>query len=142
MTEASVADLEALRVAEKEQALRYRRLAALAEEVGDPATAQRLHDLHADEQHHLSRLTARLIELGITPAEVGVVAQQSAAGGADALAEWESRARQWEAEEVSRYEQLLSGGRELDPATRALAESILEVERHHAEHLSGKWTLA
>jgi len=119
--------------------MRYRGLAVLAEERGDPATAQRLHDLHADEQHHLSRLTARLIELGITPADLPVSMGRNADHELDG---WEARARQWEAEEVDRYEKLLTRGRELDPTTRALAESILEVERHHAEHLSGKWTLA
>jgi len=54
--------LEALheaRAAEKEQAAFYRRLAAEAEALGDDALAERLNGLHADEQHHLSRLTAR-----------------------------------------------------------------------------------
>lgn len=127
--------LEALRFAEKEQAVNYRRLSVLAETDGDEATAQRLHDLHADEQHHLSRLTARLIELGHTPRPLpaGPVAEAS-------LQEWESAARDREDGEVRQYELLLAG--ELDPVTRGLLEGILEVERHHREELAGKWTVA
>lgn len=134
MSDTLVAALESLRIAEKSQAMRYRSLAALAEELDDEQTAQRLHDLHADEQHHLSRLTARLVELGRTPADLASV---PAPGD---LAGWEDRARGHEQEEVDRYEALLRG--ELDPQTRALVESILEVERQHRDRLSGKWTLA
>ena len=62
MSEERVAAIEAMRMAEKAQAMFYRRLAALAEVENRPDEAQRLHDLHADEQHHLSRLSALLIE--------------------------------------------------------------------------------
>ena len=129
------AAIEALRAAEKEQAMFYRRLAALAEALDDEATAQRLHDLHADEQHHLSRLTARLVELGRSPTDLS--AATSAPGDLDG---WEDRAREREKAEVARYEVFLAG--EIDPATRHLAESILEVERLHRDQLGGKWTMA
>lgn len=134
MSDTLVTALESLRTAEKAQAMRYRRLAALAEELGDEQTAQRLHDLHADEQHHLSRLTARLVELGRTPADLAPVSSSGE------LAGWEERTRRYEQDEVDRYETFLRG--ELDPQTRALADSILEVERQHRDRLSGKWTLA
>src|SRR5690606_27127888 len=62
------------RAAEKEQALFYRALAALAEERGDTALSERLNGLHADEQHHLSRLTARLVELNEPLADLSHVA--------------------------------------------------------------------
>lgn len=127
-------DLEALRRAEKAQALHYRTLAALAEAAGDEATAQRLHGLHADEQHHLSRLTARLVELGETPAEITVSTSRAALEG------WEDDARRRELEEVERYGAFLEQA--LDPATRALAQGILEVETHHRDNLGGKWTIA
>lgn len=136
MTESLATTLEALRRAEKAQALRYRGLAALAEEIDDEATAQRLHDLHADEQHHLSRLTARLVELGETPADLAATDV-----GAATLEGWEHEARIREAEEVSRYEAFLADKR-LDAATRTLIEGILEVEIHHRDELAGKWTIA
>ena len=135
MSELLIAALEALRAAEKGQAMHYRRLAALAEEQGDEATAQRLHDLHADEQHPLSRLTARLVELGRTPAELAPPPLD-----AGELEPWEAQARLREEAEVERYEAFLRA--ELDPATRALAEAILEVEIHHRDELAGKWTIA
>ena len=59
--------LEQARAAEKAQALFYRALAAEAEARGNERLSERLNELHADEQHHLSRLTARLLELGATP---------------------------------------------------------------------------
>lgn len=127
--------LEEIRAAEKAQASRYRQLAALAEAVGDEPTAQRLHDLHADEQHHLSRITARLVELGHTPVELISTIDPSLA-----LDDWEAESRRLETAEVARYEALLRA--DLDPTTRALAEQILEVERLHRDQLAGKWTLA
>lgn len=127
--------LEEIRAAEKAQASRYRQLAALAEAVGDDATSQRLHDLHADEQHHLSRITARLVELGHTPVEL-----VSTIDPALALDDWEAESRRLEAAEVARYEALVSS--DLDSTTQALAEQILEVELLHRDQLAGKWTLA
>ena len=135
MSGAWVAAVERCRLAEKEQALFYRRLGAWAEAAGDEALAARFHDLHADEQHHLSRLTARLVEVGVAPAGVDEVRAPAAA-----LDGWEEVARTREGEEIERYQALLRG--ELDPATRSLAVAILEVERIHAGELGGKWTLA
>jgi rubrerythrin len=127
--------LEELRAAEKAQAMFYRRLAATAEAAGAEAFAQRLHDLHADEQHHLSRLTARLVELGYSPADLSGVSSVQAD-----LTGWEAVAREREGVEVMRYEELLHG--DLDPETRALAEAIVAVERMHRALLEGKWTMA
>lgn len=127
--------LEEIRAAEKAQASRYRQLAALAEAIGDEATSQRLHDLHADEQHHLSRITARLVELGHTPVEL-----VSTVDPGLALDDWEAESRRLEAAEVARYEALVCS--DLDSTTRALAEQILEVELLHRDQLAGKWTLA
>lgn len=132
---AVIAAIEERRAGEKAQALFYRALAAAAEEAGDEPLAQRLHDLHADEQHHLSRLTARLLELGAVPADLGAT-RASGAG----LAGWELSARERERTEIEGYETLLRG--ELDDRTRALAGEILEVERHHERELGGKWTMA
>ncbi len=67
MTSDLIAALEEARAAEKEQALFYRALAAEAERRGDAALSERYNELHADEQHHLARLTARLLELGAAP---------------------------------------------------------------------------
>jgi rubrerythrin len=127
--------LEEARAAEKEQALFYRALAAEAEDRGDAAMSERFNDLHADEQHHVSRLSARLLELGAGLADIANLAGERV--GMDA---WEAPARAREAAEVMRYERLLQGG--LDAETRALIEEILDTERHHAAELGGKWTTA
>jgi rubrerythrin len=127
--------LQAARRAEKEQALFYRALAAAAEDRADEALSERFNGLHADEQHHLSRLTARLLELGVSPEDVSALR----AGEPD-LDGWEAASREREADEVRRYEALLGLG--ADPATEHLLREILETERHHAEELGGKWTLA
>ena len=133
MNQQSVQDLlAAARAAEKAQALRYRALAAAAEEVGDAAASQRLNELHADEQHHLSRLTARLIELGIPLADLAGVHPETF--GLDV---WEAAARPLEEDEVRRYEHLLAEA--LDEPTAALISEILSTERHHAQELGGKW---
>lgn len=127
--------LDVCREAEKEQALFYRALAAEAESRGDGELGQRFHDLHADEQHHLSRLSARLVELGRHPGSLDHVRAQPVP-----LEEWEPVARRRERDEVKRYEILLE--QDLDAATRRLVEEILEVERRHAGELGGKWTMA
>lgn len=127
--------LQECREAEKEQALFYRMLAAAAEEEGDAALSERFNELHADEQHHLSRLTARLLELGAAPAELSHVRVPPVP-----LAGWEAAAHPREAREVHRYEALLARG--ADPGTEDLLREILETERRHAEHLGGKWTKA
>ena len=128
--------LQSARRAEKEQALFYRALAAEAEERGDAALSERFNELHADEQHHVSRLTARLLELGVSPDDVSSLRAADAA----VIEGWELQARAWETEEVRRYEALLEMG--ADAETEALLREILDTERHHAEELGGKWTLA
>jgi len=127
--------LESLRRAEKEQALLYRRLGALAETVGDEELAQRFHDLHADEQHHLSRLTARLLELGGRPVDLGDIRV-----GAATLDGWETLVHQRETLEVQRYREAIE--RPSDEATRSLLLDILGVEERHLTGRGGKWTLA
>lgn len=127
--------LQECRAAEKEQALFYRALAAAAEERGDAGLSERFNELHADEQHHLSRLTARLLELGASPAELGHLR-----GTPAALEGWEAAAAERESAEVARYESLPLA--ELDGTTAALVREILDTERHHARELGGKWTPA
>jgi rubrerythrin len=127
--------LEAIRSSEKEQALFYRGLAARAEEVGDVELAQRFHGLHADEQHHLSRLTARLLELGSRPRNLDhVVPIETPLDG------WEVVVRERENAEVALYRAIL--GHELDEETRDLIDEILAVESRHVTELGGKWTMA
>lgn len=127
--------LEALAEArrrEKAQTRFYRSLASAAEFTDAQDEAERLNALHADEQHHLSRLTARLLELGGRPDELR--------GGLDdvTLDGWEAEAAERESEEVRFYEDLLTS--ELaDPQTLELLEEILTSERMHREHLGGKW---
>ena len=135
MRERVLAALAEARAAEKAQTLFYRRLASAAEDAGDDATAERLNGLLADEQHHLSRLTARLLELGDTVDELGATEPPSAE-----LADWESVARAREAEEVARYEAMPDA--DMDEDTRRLIAEILDVERTHARELGGKWTMA
>jgi rubrerythrin len=127
--------LEAAREAEKRQALFYRALAAEAEARGDAALSERFNELHADEQHHLSRLTARLLELGATPAPLDHVAPER-----PAMDGWEAAARPREEAEVARYRALLE--HEMDEHTAALLRQALETEEHHAAELGGKWTAA
>ena len=135
MSESQVTLLEAARRAEKEQALFYRRLASDAEARDAVDLAARFHDLHADEQHHLSRLTARLVELGHVPADLGELRMVAVEAEG-----WEEVARAREEEEIRRYEGLAAAP--VDEQTRALAEEILGVERNHARELGGKWTMA
>ncbi len=119
---------------ERAQTLFYRSLAANAELVGDRAAAERLNGLLADEQHHLSRITARLLELGGRPDE-GMDAPV-----APVLEEWERQARGRETDEVTWYERALEVV--TDQQTRALFAEILASERHHREELGGKWMSA
>jgi rubrerythrin len=127
--------LQDARRAEKEHALFYRALAAAAEARGDAALGERLNELHADEQHHLARLTARLLELGALPDALSSSAAEAALDG------WEDAARRREQGEVARYEGMLAGGG-ADGRTEALLREILDTERHHAAELGGKWTAA
>jgi rubrerythrin len=120
---------------EKGQTLFYRMLAGLAEAVGDAELAERMNDLHADEQHHLSRLTARILELGGMLEELEPESPER-----PELQAWEGVARTREEEEVRWYQEALEDP--MDPDTEALLREILESERHHAEKLGGKWMSA
>jgi rubrerythrin len=138
MTGPAAEALEALataRHAEREQCRFYRALAAEAERTGQEETAERINGLLADEQHHFSRITARLVELGERTSEPAPGAL-SIVG----LNAWEAAAREREVAEVERYHGLLS--LELDSRTRAVIEEILAVEQRHARALGGKWMLA
>lgn len=119
---------------ERRQTAFYRRLSGQAQDAGDAVAAERLNELLADEQHHLSRVTARLLELGDEPGEIPADPGEASLGG------WEEAARGREEEEVAFYEAAL--GRELDPRTREILEEILASERKHREELGGKWMSA
>lgn len=136
MTAALLEALQQARAAEKEQALFYRALAAQAEEVADFAAVERLNGLHADEQHHLSRLSARLLELGQRLVDLG----ETPPPASGSFEGWEAEARARERTEVRRYELLLGLGP--DARTAALLRDFLAVERHHESVLGGKWTQA
>ena len=120
------------RLRELEQALFYRFLTSDAELAGDAAAAERLNELLADEQHHVSRLTARILELGAKPRDAGV---HNAA--VPVLHAWEAEARKREEGEVRWYENTIR--RVDDPDTASMLRGILDSERHHREQLAGKW---
>jgi rubrerythrin len=132
MTAEVVAALHRARLEEKQQALFYRALAAAAEDVGDEELSERLNGLHADEQHHLSRLTVRLVELN-----EAVVDLSATPAPAASLEQWEDEARSREDGEVARYETLLR--EDLDDRTRNMLEQFVTAERSHASTLGGKW---
>ncbi len=117
---------------ERAQAAFYRTLAGMADEADDVAAAERLNGLLADEQHHVSRLSARLLELG-EALESGRVAP----GSVPPLDDWEDTARTREADEIAWYEAAARIVR--DEATVTIIEEILLSERHHHEELGGKW---
>ncbi len=121
---------------EKARTRTYRSLAAAAEDAGRLETSERLNGLHADEQHHLSRLTARLLELGGTPEPLpgGLMDDVH-------LNDWEGHAREAEAEEIAFYESFLAEPF-VDGDTREILEEILASERLHLKHLGGKWMSA
>lgn len=116
---------------ELEQALFYRTLSGLAHGTGDAVSAERLNELLADEQHHVSRLTARILELGESPhdyrPDVPTVDLQG----------WLAQAEAREAAEVAWYEGVIPG---LDDAvTIGVLREILDSERNHLDALGGKW---
>ena len=135
MNEELVRALRAARRAEKEQALFYRALVTHAEDAGDVQAAEDLNGLHADEQHHLSRLTVRLVEADQSLDDVSSVTTPPTT-----FATWHVDARTREQEEISRYEQIAA--MPLDSLTAALIAEILNVERQHAESLGGKYMSA
>jgi rubrerythrin len=120
---------------EKAQTLFYRMLAAEAEAKGMEGEVERLNELHADEQHHLSRLTARLIELGGSPTDLRDVTVPALT-----IEVWEETAREREREEVEWYDSALT--RAIDPTTSEVLQEILESELHHHRELRGKWMSA
>lgn len=120
---------------EKAQTLFYRSLAAAAEDAGRAAESERLNELHADEQHHLSRLTARVLELGGKPEDLPGGLREVTLDG------WETEARRREEEEVAFYDGLLGEGI-LDGETREVVEEIRASEEQHRQHLGGKWMSA
>lgn len=132
MTADTIALLHAARHEEKRQALFYRALAAAAEDVNDDALSERANGMHADEQHHLSRLTVRLVELGEAVTDLGAEPPPAVA-----IDSWEDVARERELAELSRYAVLLD--RELDEKTRMMIDQFVEAEREHAHVLGGKW---
>ena len=89
-TPGAIQRLEGARASERRQTRFYRALAAEAVESGDLSGEDRLNDLHADEQHHLARLTARLLELGLTPAPLP---EPPLMGSTLPWPEWEDAAR-------------------------------------------------
>jgi D-sedoheptulose 7-phosphate isomerase len=109
----------------------YRLLAGDAEIAGDGAMAERLNELLADEQHHVSRLTARLLEMGEKPDEARDALEVPGLDG------WEAVARGLEADEVAWYERAIT--KVGDAETLAILREILASERHHHERLGGKW---
>jgi rubrerythrin len=127
-----IAQLHDARLAEKRQALFYRALAAAAEDAGNGVLSERLNELHADEQHQLSRLTVRLMELGERVPDHGQEPMPAVS-----LDGWEVLAKWREADEVARYARLLD--QELDAKTRHMLEQFLEAERGHELTLGGKW---
>lgn len=127
--------LGASREKEKEQTRFYRALAALAESAGDEALSERFNALLADEQHHLSRLTARVLELGgSAPDPEGTLELPSTLEG------WEVVARAREEVEVEWYRGLIS--EEVDSASGRVFKEILASEEQHARELAGKWISA
>jgi len=135
MSEKILALLEASRKREKQQTQVYRALAIRAESGGEEALVERFNDLHADEQHHLSKLTARVLELGGSLADIGAESAQ-----VPELRGWEDLVRSREEAEVVWYEEALA--EELDSTTRKIFQEILDSERNHARELAGKWMSA
>ena len=134
MARTAVELLDAARAAEKAQTLFYRALSVIAEERSASEDVEALNGLLADEQHHLSRLTVRLLELGATAAPLDVATPTCE------YDEWRTVARAREQSEIARYQQLLEA--ELDSATENIIQSILEVEHQHERNLGGKYTEA
>jgi rubrerythrin len=126
--------LHEARALEKEQALFYRVLSAQAEEQGNLEDVEALNGLLADEQHHLSRLSVRLVELGEELAPLTDLHQESET----VYANWQDVARIRERKEIARYEEMLE--LDLDGETARMIEGFLQAERQHEKHLGGKYT--
>jgi rubrerythrin len=126
--------LHEARALEKEQAQFYRVLSAQAEEQENQPDIEALNGLLADEQHHLSRLSVRLVELGEDLAPLSDALMPSEV----VYPSWQEVARIRERKEIARYEAILQ--MELDEETKKMIESFLVAERQHEEHLAGKYT--
>jgi rubrerythrin len=116
---------------EREQTLFYRALVGEAERAGDAQLTERLNELLADEQHHVARLTARILERGEKP-EMTQPPPPSAK-----LMDWLADAEGREAAEVAWYEHVIDSIE--DTKTAELLREILESERNHLNALGGKW---
>ena len=126
--------LHEARALEKQQAQFYRVLSAEAEEQGNLEDVEALNGLLADEQHHLSRLSVRLVELGEELAPLSDAKLPSDA----VYPAWHEVARIRERKEIARYEEMLQ--LELDAETAKMIRSFLETELEHEQHLAGKYT--
>jgi rubrerythrin len=131
---AFAAALHEARALEKEQAQFYRVLSGLAEEQGRLEDVEALNGLLADEQHHLSRLSVRLVELGEELAPLSDAHLPSDA----VYPSWQEVARIRERKEIARYQDILE--LELDAETKRMIQSFLAAEREHERHLGGKYT--
>lgn len=136
MNRASLDALHQARRAEKDQALFYRALAASAEAVRNAQEAEDLNGLHADEQHHLSRITVRLVELNERVEDLSGASIEAA----PAYPDWRPAAREREKAEIARYEEIQRLG--LDASTAELIAEILDSERQHVQSLGGKFMSA
>ena len=119
----------------------YRALAVEAELAGRVAEAERINELLADEQHHFSRVSARLLELGGASAEAPSRASERIATESVSLERWEEEARSREDDEVAFYAEAELNPL-LDSRTRELFREIRESEEHHRRELGGKWMSA
>lgn len=119
---------------ERAQALFYRELAGAAETAGDQQMAERLNELLADEQHHVARVTARILELGES------VEGEAPPVPATSLSTWLADAESREAAEVAWYEGVIDTLD--DVATVGVLKEILASERNHLNALGGKWVAA
>lgn len=126
--------LHEARALEKQQAQFYRVLSAEAEEQGNLEDVEALNGMLADEQHHLSRLSVRLVELGEELAPLSDAKLPSDA----VYPAWQEVARIRERKEIARYEEMLK--LELDAETAHMIRSFLETEQEHERHLAGKYT--
>lgn len=126
--------LREARAAEKAQTLFYRALSATAEVRRAEADIEDLNGLLADEQHHLSRISVRMVELGAEIPHLDI-----ATPNCD-YSDWRHDARLRECEEIARYERLLE--QPLDEQTATMVRGILAVERQHELNLGGKYTEA
>lgn len=126
--------LHEARALEKEQAQFYRALSAEAEEQGNLEDVEALNGMLADEQHHLSRLSVRLVELGEELAPLSDAKLPSDA----VYPAWQEVARIRERKEIARYEGMLK--LELDAETATMIRTFLETEHEHERNLAGKYT--